>query len=72
MRRTPHYKRASQRFLEGTRFRTPNEAVQAGLRTLEEWVMVLEEERSLDLESSQLRLMRRRDSADSMVGLHDP
>ena len=45
MRRTSYMKRASKRFLEGTRCRTPVEAVEAGLRTLNEWASLLTEER---------------------------
>jgi hypothetical protein len=48
MRRSPHYKRAAKRFLHGTRFKTPSEAVEAGTRTLEEWSRVLLEERELE------------------------
>jgi hypothetical protein len=53
MRRAEYWKRASKRFLNGTRYRSPCEAVEAGARTLEEWARVLEEER--DLEHSYLR-----------------
>ena len=48
MRRSPHYKRASKRFLQGSRFKTPSEAVEAGIRTLEEWSRLLLEERELE------------------------
>ena len=59
MRKTPHFKRASKRFLDGTRCKTPFEAVQTGIRTLEEWVMVLEEERIVEMEFVQARVHRR-------------
>ena len=48
MRRLSYFKRASRRFLTGTRHRTPAEAVEAGSRTLEQWVNVLSEERELE------------------------
>jgi hypothetical protein len=48
MRRSPHYKRASKRFLQGSRFKTPCAAVEAGARSLEEWSRLLLEERDLE------------------------
>ena len=36
-----YLRRAAQSFLEGTRCRTPEDAVLRGIRTLEEWVDVL-------------------------------
>jgi hypothetical protein len=48
MRRNPYFKRASKRFLLGSKFRTPFEAVEAGARTLEEWSRLLLEERELE------------------------
>jgi hypothetical protein len=39
--RTPYSATARARFLRGTRFRTPFEAVEAGARTLEEWCDLL-------------------------------
>jgi hypothetical protein len=48
MRRLSYFKRASRRFLQGTRHRTPAEAVEAGTRTLEQWVTLLSEERELE------------------------
>ena len=59
MRKTQYFKRASKRFLNGTRSKTPFEAVQAGSRTLEEWVLVLEEERIVEMEFVQARVHRR-------------
>ena len=59
MRRTPHFKRASKRFLNGTRCKTPFETVQTGIRTLEEWVAVLEEERLVEMEFMRARVHRR-------------
>ena len=48
MRRLSYFKRASRRFLTGTRHHTPAEAVEAGARTLEQWVNTLSEERELE------------------------
>ena len=59
MRRTPHFKRASKRFLTGIRCKTPFEAVAAGIRTLEEWVAVLEEERLAEMMYLRQRIQRR-------------
>ena len=48
MRKSSYMKRAAKKFLEGTRFRHPIEAVENGVRTLEEWVDCLNTERELD------------------------
>jgi hypothetical protein len=48
MRKSPYYKRAAKQFLLGSKFRTPCEAVEAGVRSLEEWSNLLLEERELD------------------------
>ena len=50
MRKSSYMKRAAKKFLEGTRFRHPIEAVEKGVRTLEEWVDCLNAERELDRE----------------------
>jgi hypothetical protein len=55
MRRTSYMKRASQRFLEGTKFRSPVEAVEAGVRSLVDWTQVLSEERDLEMQYLQER-----------------
>jgi hypothetical protein len=63
MRRLSYFKRASRRFLNGTRHRTPAEAVEAGTRSLEQWVNLLSEERELEnayLIERKLRLQHRR------------
>ena len=65
MQKTPHFKRASKRFLNGTRCNTPFEAVQAGIRTLEEWVTVLEEERLMEMEFVRARVPRRQRKAST-------
>jgi hypothetical protein len=49
MRRSFYFKRASKRFLEGTRCTSPCDAVAIGLRTLEQWAAILAEERELEL-----------------------
>ncbi len=48
MRKLSYMKRAAKKFLEGTRFRHPIEAVEKGVRTLEEWVDCLNAERELE------------------------
>jgi hypothetical protein len=56
MKRTNYMKRATTRFLEGTKFRTPVEAVEAGVRSLGDWADMLAEERELEtLQNSQDR-----------------
>lgn len=50
MRKSSYMKRAAKKFLEGTRFRHPIEAVEKGVRTLEEWVDCLNFEREIDRE----------------------
>lgn len=60
MRRTSYLKRASRRFLEGTRFKSPVEAVEAGARTLGEWADVLSEERESENDYLRQRSLNRR------------
>jgi hypothetical protein len=45
MKRISYLKRASKRFLDGTKFKSPIAAVEAGVRSLESWVEILVEER---------------------------
>jgi hypothetical protein len=59
MRSVSYLKRASKRFLEGTRFRSPFEAVDAGMDTLERWVEVLAEEREAAQARKDNKLERR-------------
>ena len=59
MRRTSRFKRVSKRFLNGTRCKTPFEAVQAGIKTIREWVRVLEEEQIVEMKFVQARVRRR-------------
>jgi hypothetical protein len=48
MKRQSYLRRATRRFLEGTRYRVPVEAVAAGIRTLEAWASILDEEREIE------------------------
>jgi hypothetical protein len=59
MRTSPYYKRASKRFLTGTRYHTPCDAVEAGAKTLLEWTQILEEERNQFLVIQEQSVMRR-------------
>jgi hypothetical protein len=59
MRTSVYYKRASKRFLTGTRFKNPCDAVEAGAKTLLEWTQVLEEERNQFLVIQEQSVMRR-------------
>ena len=52
-------KRATQRFLEGTKYRSPVEAVEAGIRTLGQWADILAEERELESQQHRERDTRR-------------
>jgi hypothetical protein len=74
MRRLSYYKRASRRFLQGTRHRTPAEAVEAGTRTLEQWVGLLSEEREFEgqyVQERKMRLNQRRvDHAEPARSIH--
>jgi hypothetical protein len=48
MRKINYMKRAAKRFLAGTTCRIPAEAVEAGIKSLTEWVDILSEEREFD------------------------
>jgi hypothetical protein len=48
MRRISYLKRATRRFLEGTKFKTPYEAVDAGALNLTNWSRLLAEEREVE------------------------
>ncbi len=48
MRKINYMKRAAKRFLAGTSFRIPVEVVEAGIKSLTEWVDILAEEREFD------------------------
>jgi hypothetical protein len=57
---TQYWKRASKRFLKGSPYRSPCNAVEAGIRTLADWARVLEEERNADLVRRGLQITPRR------------
>jgi hypothetical protein len=59
MRTSPYFKRASKRFLTGTRYQTPCDAVAAGVKTLLEWSDILEEERNRFSAVQEQSVMRR-------------
>ena len=59
MRRTSYLKRAAKRFLDGTRMKTPVEAVEAGVCSLQDWVRVLAEEREVEQQYQLERHVRR-------------
>ena len=61
MKRTNYMKRATLRFLEGTKFRTPVEAVEAGVRSLGDWADMLAEERELETQQNSLDRRRNRE-----------
>jgi hypothetical protein len=64
MRKINYMKRAAKRFLFGTSFRIPVEVVEAGIKSLTEWVDILAEEREFDrmkqLESQARKAARAR------------
>jgi hypothetical protein len=73
MRTSPYFKRASKRFLNGTRYQTPCDAVAAGAKTLLEWSDILEEERNrfsvVEEQSVRRRQQRKRSVRQVHVGL---
>ncbi len=52
--------RATRRFLSGTRYQSPIEAVEKGTRTLDEWSLILSEERELERPFSKAALSAKR------------
>jgi hypothetical protein len=48
--KTKYLRRSVQRFLGFTRYRSPFEAVLNGVRTLEQWADILNEERELEMQ----------------------
>jgi hypothetical protein len=60
MRRTSYIKRASRRFLEGLKCKTPADAVETGLRTMSQWTTILSEEREREVTYLQERLQAKR------------
>jgi hypothetical protein len=63
MKRTNYMKRATQRFLAGTRHRSPVDAVDAGVRSLIDWAELLAEERERETEANRDASRRARESA---------
>ena len=59
MRRVSYLNRASRRFLQGTRCKTPCEAVELGIRSLEAWAHILAEEREVEAQYLRQRSLRR-------------
>ena len=53
MKRINYMKRATQRFLAGTKHRSPVEAVEAGVRSLTDWAEMLAEEREFETETNR-------------------
>lgn len=70
MRTSPYYKRASKRFLTGTRYQTPCDAVAAGVKTLLEWSNILEEERNRFLVVQEQSVRRRQHRKQSVRQTH--
>ncbi len=60
MRRCAYYKRAAKKFLAGTRFKAPFEAVTAGIKTLEDWADMLALEREIEDQYDQERRENRK------------
>jgi hypothetical protein len=60
MKRISYLKRASQRFLNGTKFKSPIAAVETGVRSLESWVEILVEERENEIQLSLEQRSQRR------------
>jgi hypothetical protein len=53
MKRINYMRRATQRFLSGTKYRSPVEAVEAGVRSLTDWAEMLAEEREFETEANR-------------------
>jgi hypothetical protein len=53
MKRINYMRRATQRFLAGTKYRSPVEAVEAGVRSLTDWAEMLAEEREFETEANR-------------------
>ena len=62
MKRINYMKRATQRFLSGTKHRSPVEAVEAGVRSLTDWAEMLAEEREFETEANRDASKRSRNS----------
>lgn len=68
MRRSAYYKRAAKKFLAGTRFKAPFEAVMAGVKTLEDWADMLSLEREAEELYDQERRENRKQRHSRVVG----
>lgn len=64
MKQVGYLKRATKKFLHGTKFRAPVEAVEAGFRSLGEWADTLTNERELEAVSPQRRRPQRSPQRD--------
>ncbi len=69
MRRSAYYKRAAKKFLAGTRFKAPFEAVMAGVKTLEDWADMLTLEREIEDQYDQERRENRKQRHSRVVVL---
>ena len=58
MKQGGYLKRATKKFLHGTKFRSPVEAVEAGIRDLGEWADTLTNERELESIAPRRRQQR--------------
>jgi hypothetical protein len=58
-RRPIYLSRARKRFLKGTSFESPVQAVEAGVRTLQEWALTLAEEREIEMQYLQEKQLRK-------------
>ncbi len=54
--KTNYLRRSTRRFLGFTRYRSPFEAVLSGVRTLEQWADILNEERELEQQLQSIQL----------------
>lgn len=59
MKQVGYLKRATRKFLHGTKFRSPVEAVEAGIRSLGDWADTLTNERELDSSATPRRRPQR-------------
>jgi hypothetical protein len=60
MKRTNYLKRAAERFLHDLDAYSPIEAVERGLRSIEEWLELLEQEREQEMAYFAVHGMRRK------------
>jgi hypothetical protein len=72
MRKINYMKRAAKRFLAGTTFRIPVEVVEAGVKSLTEWVDILAEEREFDRMKHLESQARKAARARQYIPAHNP